>query len=190
MIVPSLLVFVLVFTTSSVWFGLSCWKTKRWPTSSFAAWVVLYHLHISFFMIPSFLDKIPSSRHTEAARSMMCLTAGMVSIGGCGLCDQSAPISSNLVEEHICSMQHFSQVLLRWLQSGFFLVCSPLLIPSLAKSFTRVLAVVPGSWEHLLLVSFPESLKWFTSSSTVFYLCVVLLEFLDHTSYASFETQW
>lgn len=67
----------------------------------------------------------------------------------------------------------FLRVLLRLLQSGFFLVCSPLLIPSLAKSFTRVLAVVPGSWEHLLLVSFPESLKWFTSSSTVFYLCAV-----------------
>lgn len=103
-IVPSLLVFVLVFTTSTVWFGLSCWKTKRWPRSSFAADCLSCALSSSHILLHD--SQFQTHWSSPAA---WCLTAGMVSLGVCGLCDQSAPISSNLVKEHICSMHHFSQ---------------------------------------------------------------------------------
>lgn len=64
--------------------------------------------HPSSWFLPS-LTRFPVPDTLKQPRSMMCLTAGMVSLGVCGLCDQSAPISSNLVKEHICSMHHFSQ---------------------------------------------------------------------------------
>lgn len=171
-IVPSLLVFVLVFTTSTVWFGLSCWKTKRWPRSSFAADCLSCALSSSHILLhDSFLDKIPSSRHTEAAPQHDVWLQGWCPLGCVVFVTRALQFHLIWSKSIFAACTIFLRVLLRLLQSGFFLVCSPLLIPSLAKS--RVLAVVPRSWEHLLLVSFPESLKLFTSSSTVFYLCAV-----------------
>lgn len=84
-IVPSLLVFVLVFTTSTVWFGLSCWKTKRWPRSSFAADCLSCALSSSHILLhDSFLDKIPSSRHTEGSQHHNTLTT-VFHCGDCGV---------------------------------------------------------------------------------------------------------
>lgn len=152
-------------------------EDKTMTQVQFCCWLLelcfIIFTYPSSWFLPS-LTRFPVPDTLKQPCSMMCLTAGMVSLSCVNI--SSIFVTRELQFHLIWSKSIFAactiflRVLLRLLQSGFFLVCSPLLI----SHFQAWLSLESWqSWERLLPVSFPESLEWFTSSSTVFYLCAV-----------------